>query len=68
MEAIAKTRRIGGSLVVTIPRAVAEYEGLFENQPVSITVTRVKKSGFGMFKGLKPFAKENKFLGQLEEK
>lgn len=68
MEAIAKTRRIGGSLVVTIPRIVAEHEGLLENQPVSIIVTRVKKSGFGMFKDIKPFAKEDKFLGQLEKK
>lgn len=67
MEAIAKTRRIGGSLVVTIPRAIAEHEGLLENQPISLVVTKLKKSGFGMFSRLRSFTKESKFMGQLEK-
>ena len=36
MEAISKTRSVGGSLVVTIPRVVVEEEGLVENQVVSL--------------------------------
>lgn len=67
MQAIAKTRKIGGSLIVTIPKIIAEHEGLLENQPVKIEVTKIKKSGFGMFKELKSFTKEDKFEGQLEE-
>lgn len=67
METITKTRKIGGSLVVTIPRAVVEEEGLTEDQTVKIDVKKLKKSGFGLFKGVGPFTKEDKLKGQLEE-
>mgnify|MGYP001581909453 CR=1 FL=1 len=67
MEAATKTRRIGGSLVVTIPRFIVEHEGLTEDQMVEIEVKKIKKSGFGMCKGIGPFTREDKFKGQLEE-
>lgn len=67
MEALTKTRKIGGSLVVTIPKNVAEEEGLVEGQTVKIGIEKVKKSGFGLFKGIGPFTKDSKFKGQLEE-
>lgn len=67
MEAITKTRKIGGSLVVTIPRVVVEEEGLTEDQTVKIEIKKLKKSGFGLSKGLASFSKEDKFKGQLEE-
>ena len=67
MEAVVKTRKIGGSLVVTIPRIIVEEEGLMENQNVRIDVKKIKKSGFGLFKGVGPFTKESKLRGQLEE-
>lgn len=66
MEAVTKTRKIGGSLVATIPKELVEQEGLKENQIIKIDVTKLRKSGFGLFKGLAPFKKENKFSGQLE--
>ena len=67
MEAVTRTRKIGGSLVATIPRELVEQEGLKENQMIKIDVKKLKKSGFGLFKGLAPFTKENKFSGQLED-
>ncbi len=67
METITKTRRIGGSLVVTIPRNVVEEEGLIENQTVKIEIGKIRKSGFGLHKELTPFSKEGKFKGQLEK-
>ena len=67
MEAFTKTRRIGGSLVVTIPKTIVEEEGLLENQVIKIDVKKIKKSGFGLSKGLASFSREDKFKGQLED-
>ena len=67
MEGLTKTRKIGGSLMVTIPRAIVEEEGLVENQLIKIEIKKIKKSGFGLYKGIGPFTKEDKLRGQLEE-
>lgn len=67
METLTKTRKIGGSLVVTIPKTIVEEEGLTADQTVKIDIKKVRKSGFGMFKGIGPFTKDSKFKGQLEE-
>ncbi len=67
MESITKTRKIGGSLIVTIPKTIVEQEGLIENQLVKIEIQKLSKSGFGMLKGLGSFTKKDKFKGQLEK-
>ncbi|MBI4980169.1 hypothetical protein HZC30_01260 [Candidatus Woesearchaeota archaeon] len=67
METLAKTRRIGGSLVVTIPKEIVDEEGIMANQLIRVDVQKVRRSGFGMFKSLAPFTKEDQFRGQLEE-
>lgn len=67
MEALTKTRKIGGSLVATIPKTVVEEEGLKEDQTITIEIKKLKKSGFGISKGLAFFSKEDKFKGQLEK-
>ncbi|MBI2573743.1 AbrB/MazE/SpoVT family DNA-binding domain-containing protein [Candidatus Woesearchaeota archaeon] len=66
METISKTRKIGGSLMVTIPREIVEEEGLVENQTVKIEIRKLAKSGFGLCKGMGSFSKESKLRGQLE--
>ena len=53
--------------MVTIPRAIVEEEGLVENQLIKIEIKKIKKSGFGLYKGIGPFTKEDKLRGQLEE-
>lgn len=67
METLVKTRKIGGSLVITIPKTIVEEEGLTEGQTVKVNVKKLGKSGFGIFKDLGRFTKEDKFKGQLEE-
>ena len=67
METLAKTRKIGGSLVITLPKTVVEAEDLTIGQTVKIDVKKIKKSGFGLCKGLGHFSKESKFKGQLEK-
>ena len=67
MMALSKTRKIGGSLVVTIPKIVVEQKGLVADQAVKIQIEKVKKSGFGISKGLPRFTKADRFRGQLEK-
>lgn len=66
MEALTKTRKIGGSLMVTVPKIIVEEEGLEEDQTVVIEIKKMPRSGFGLFKGIGPFTKADKFRGQLE--
>jgi len=58
-KTLVKTRAVGGSLIVTIPKEVAEAEGLKEGELVEIEVEKVRKSFFGAAKGVGPFTKED---------
>jgi len=53
--AYVKTRRAGGSLIVTLPREVAELLGLRESEVIRITVERPNRSYFGAFRGVGRF-------------
>ena len=64
---LAKTRKVGGSIVVTLPKELVETQNIKENQYVEITVKKCRKNGFGMFKGLPPFTTEDELKGQLDE-
>jgi len=56
---ISKTRKVGGSLVITIPKKLVETKKLREGELVEITIKKVKIDGFGAFKGMKPFTAED---------
>lgn len=60
-EAIVRARKLGGSLVLTIPNDIVKDEGIKEGEAVKVTVEKVKKSGFGAFRGIGPFTKEDEF-------
>jgi len=66
MEALTRTRRIGGSLVVTIPKEIVKEESLRENELVGVKVKKVKRDFFGAFKGMGPFTKEDELDTELE--
>lgn len=57
--ALAKVRKVGGSLVVTIPKEVAEAEGLQVGGLVRIEVKKVRRSWFGAARGVAPFTAED---------
>ena len=59
MESVTKLRKVGGSIVATVPKKIIEVEGLMPGQIVKISVQRVKKSFFGAAKGVGPFTKED---------
>ena len=52
---LTKTRKVGGSLVVTLPKELVESKKIKEGEIVEITVKKVRKDGFGVLKGLAPF-------------
>lgn len=60
MKTIAKTRKIGGSLVITIPSNIFKNERLKE-------MKKVKKDYFGALKGIGSFTKEDELKEQIEE-
>jgi len=67
MEVLTRTRKIGGSLLVTIPKDIVREENIREGELIKVDIEKVKKSGFGLFKGIGPFTREDKFKGQLEK-
>lgn len=56
---LTKTRKVGGSIVVTLPKELVETQKIKENEYVEITVRKCRKDGFGVFKGMVPFTVED---------
>jgi len=52
---LTKTRKVGGSLVVTLPKELVENQKIKANEIVEITVKKCRKAGFGTLKNMKPF-------------
>jgi len=51
MGFVSKAISVGGSLMVTIPKELAKVMNLHSNESVEVEVKKIKRSGFGMFKG-----------------
>jgi len=58
MKALTRTRSVGGSLVVTIPKEIVKEESLHEDEIVKLEVKKVKKDYFGITKGFGPYDKK----------
>ena len=56
---MTKTRKVGGSLVVTLPKELVESQKIREGEVVEVTVRKFRKEGFGVLKGVKPFTAED---------
>lgn len=59
LMALVKTRKVGGSLVVTLPKEVVESKKIREGEILEITVRKVRKDGFGVLKGMSGFTVED---------
>ena len=55
ITSLVKTRRVGGSLVVTLPKELTESKGIKEGEIVEITVKKLRVDGFGALRGIGPF-------------
>ena len=58
-EVIVRARKLGGSLVVSIPKKIAREKGIVEGEAIRIEVKKIKKDWFGALKGIGPFTKED---------
>lgn len=56
---LTKTRKVGGSIVVTLPKQLVETQQIKENMYVEITVKKCRIDGFGILKGMAPFTVED---------
>lgn len=56
---LTKTRKVGGSIVVTLPKQLVQTQKIKENEFVEITVKKCRKDGFGIFKGMSSFTVED---------
>lgn len=65
-KTLSKTREIGGSLVVTIPKEIVDDEMLQENEIIEIEIEKRKKDFFGALRGVGSFGKKDELKGQLE--
>ena len=54
-KTLTKTRKVGGSIVVTLPKELVEGQKIKEGEVVEVTVKKFRKEGFGVLKGIKPF-------------
>lgn len=61
MKAIQRAKRVGGSLMVRIPKEIVDLEQIEPGQPIQIEVHRLRKDWFGALKGIGPMRKEDKF-------
>ena len=65
METIAKTRAVGGSLVITIPSEIVKLENLQEGEYVEINVKKKRKDYFGALRGIGEFKEEDRMEDRL---
>lgn len=67
MKSLAKTRAVGGSLIITIPSEIVKSEMLRENELVELEVKKTRMNFFGSLRGIGSFTEEDELKGQLEE-
>lgn len=60
MQAIGRTRKIGGSLVVTIPKKIVKEKSIQEGELVKFDVDKARLDGFGKFKGIGKFTRKDR--------
>ena len=58
-KCLAKTRKIGGSIVVTLPKELVDTQKIKENEFVEISVKKLRRNGFGALKGMRPFTADD---------
>ncbi len=55
---IQRAKKVGGSLMVRIPKDIVEIENIEEGQVLQVEINKIKKDWFGAFRELKPFNKK----------
>jgi bifunctional DNA-binding transcriptional regulator/antitoxin component of YhaV-PrlF toxin-antitoxin module len=58
-KALVKARKVGGSLMITIPKELVEQEDIKEGEIIEVEVRKARKSGFGLTPGIGHFTHED---------
>ena len=56
----ARTKKVGGSLMVTLPKPVVDLLDLKEDELVELVVQRPRKSYLGVLRGIGPFSESDR--------
>ena len=59
-RAVIKAKRVGGSIMVRIPKEVVDQEDIREGDMIEVEVSKAKRSYFGTTPGIGPFTREDK--------
>lgn len=59
MEAVVRTRKVGGSVTATLPKALVDELNIRGNETIKIDVKKIEKDFFGKLKGIGRFAQED---------
>lgn len=57
-KALVKTRKVGGSIMVRIPKELVEQEDIREGDLLELEVQKAEKDWFARLPDLKPFLRE----------
>ena len=60
MEAAVRARKVGGSLIVTLPKGIVDEQGIKEGELIRLKIEKIKKDYFGALRGIGSFRKEDK--------
>jgi len=58
-RALIRAKRVGGSIMVRLPKEVVEQEDIHEGEMVELEVKKAKKSWFGSMPGIGPMTRED---------
>jgi hypothetical protein len=59
-QVVAKAKRVGGSIMVTLPKQVVDLLGVVEGDVVELNVQLPRKSFLGALRGIGPFTEEDR--------
>ena len=60
MSVLTRTRCVGGSLMITIPKEIVKEKSLKEGELIEIEVEKAKIDGFGALKGIGKFTHKDR--------
>jgi len=60
MKSLTRTRAIGGSLMVTIPKEIVREKSIQEGELVEIDIEKPKRDFFGVLKGIGSFKEKDR--------
>jgi antitoxin component of MazEF toxin-antitoxin module len=58
-KTLSKTRRVGGSIMVRLPREIIEQEDIHEGEMIELEVKKARRSWFGSLPGIGSFTRED---------